>query len=296
MKYLAHRERDGRDKPISIYDVIKGRKSADVEHWEEGVIYFSLWYHTPMKAIVNVRSKKPHFAFINGSDPGHQDGGESLEHSLSKKIVSELSILKVSVYNVSYEIPVKAGRMEHPEQFKDRSYRIDVMLQAEPCAFTSEYGSTRIGVEIKKSNKVKSRKQQHLRNVTDAMVLLEISLWDKITLDDDYNVEKLYNRLGDFWRKEKIAFCLHNPNYKVAYEKHLEKERQQRIRKPEPSNNPMPARTIAHLQPAITTKPSPVGEMPILPAKKENTLTVKRVLIVIAAIIIMVLYYFATVD
>jgi hypothetical protein len=285
MKYLAHRKPDGSDKPISIDDVIKGRKSIDVENWEEGVIYYSLWYYTPMKAVVNVTQKRPHFSFVNGSDPGHQNGGESIEHSFSKKIVSEIKVLKVSVYKKSYEIPIKEGRMEHPEQFRGRDYRIDVLLQAEPCPFTNEYGSTQIGIEIKKSSKVKSRKQYALRNVPEKMVLLEISLWDKITLDDSYNVEKLYRELLDYWKKEKIAFCLHNPNYKIGFAKHKENESRERLQRLEqlkkmipvaPVTKPIPVRTVASEQ-RIT-----------LPERKEHKAKLKSMIVPLLIIIVLI--------
>ncbi len=222
MKYLAHRKPDGSDRPISIYDVIRGRKSDNPEEWAEGKEYYSLWYHTPMKAVV--KGKSPHFAFKSGHATGHDKGGESIEHSLSKQIISELKVLKVAVYGKSYVIPIKQGNVEHPERFRDRGYRIDVVLEAEPCIYTREFGSELIGIEVKKTSRVKSVKKHAVRNLEVQMSVLEITLNPVIKLDENADVELLYKRLTGYWGNERKAFCLHKPNYQEWLKEQKEKE------------------------------------------------------------------------
>lgn len=219
MKFLAHRKSDGSDTEITIYDVIKGRNSDNPELWEEGKRYYSLWYHKPMKAVVNVTEKKPHFAFISGNAAGHSKGGESIEHELSKKIISELKLIKIFAYGKHYEVPILKSKLENPENFRDRNYRIDVLLEAESCLFTEEYGSTRIGIEVNKSSKVKSRKKHAIRNIEEKTILLEISLFNGIKFSNSNDVKHLYNRLAAYWKKEKKAKVLHNPNYKNYQDK-----------------------------------------------------------------------------
>lgn len=95
MKFLAHRKPDGNDKAITIDDVINGRKSKQPLGWEEGVTYYSLWDYHPMKAVVN--GKKPHFAYKGQPPAGHSKGGEGIEHSFSKHVISELPVLKIKL-------------------------------------------------------------------------------------------------------------------------------------------------------------------------------------------------------
>lgn len=293
MKYSAYTDPEGNNRIVTIYDVIKGRKGDHPEDWEEGKIYYSLWYYTPMKAIVKVTKKKPHFAFVNGVAAGHNEGGESLEHSLSKQIVSELKELKVSVYGRSYVIPIEKGRIEHPETFKEWNYRIDVLLEVSKCPFVEEFGSDRIGIEIKKSNGLKARKTNHIRRLSEQIVLLEVLLWDEIKLGGDNDVELLYRRLLGYWEKGVKAVFAHNPNYKEGFKKYQEnKERERQNKIEERKRLILESQTIKpKLARVIPQKPVVVEpKQRIKESKKSRSLFVGFFIVIMILLFVYVFY------
>lgn len=236
MKFLAHKKPDGSDKVITIDDVIKGRKLRNPVGWEERVAYYSLWDYHPMKAVVN--GKKPHFAYKKPPPAGHDKGGEGIEHSFSKHIISELAVLKIRLpkyQNEYFEIPIKGAVLEHPIQYEGRRYRIDVLLEAYPCEFTRKYGSEKIGVEIFKTNKVRTLKRADIRQQDEDIILLEIKLLKEIKLEGS-DVEFLQRRLKAYWGKEKKAICLHTPNHQKNFREQKIKKAMERVQEKDPKS------------------------------------------------------------
>lgn len=292
MKFLAYRRSDGSDKAITIDDVIKGRKLRNPLGWEEGVIYYSLWDYYPMKAVVN--GKKPHFAYKGLPPAGHSKGGEGIEHSFSKHILSELPVLKIRLpkyQNEHYEVPIKGAGLEHPAQYEDRKYRIDVLLEAYPCEFTRKYGSERIGVEIFKSNKTRTLKRADIRQQDEDIILLEVKLLEEIKLQGS-DTEFLMKRLKAYWSKEKSAICLHTPNYKELYKNYQEQKTRKQIEREQEIIYKPPVRFIEPVPVTVPIAESLEPEkqkQPINSTKRTGSPVLNIPLIFIVAVVLIVL-------
>lgn len=220
MKYLAHLKKDGSDDPITIYHIIQSQSSSDHKDYrkfEQGKEYYSLWRFEPMKAIVN-GNKRPHFAYKNSNAKGNGGLGESIEHELSKHVISKLSVLKLSTYKKSYELPILNAKLENPLSYEGRNYRVDVMLEIDDCDFSRYVGTRKIAIEVKKGNAVENEKRSSIGNIDEGIALIEITLFKEIKINSPEEIILLYRRLKGYWEKERYANMLCFP-LKIQREK-----------------------------------------------------------------------------
>lgn len=223
MKYLAHLENNLKSKIISIYDVIKGLNGENPIEWE-GKTYYSLWYNTPMIAKVNSNKQKPHFAFKKGYGGNENSGGgESIEHQLSKKIISDLKVLNIKIGETEGQIKFSEIIIEQP--FENGKYKADLY-----CKISNENNfnfpvNSMIIIELHLTNKVKKSKEKFYRN--NNLTAIEINIWKEIKFEGD--IEKLQRQLNGYFQKQRFAKRLHDPNWKSIVnnrekKKRLEKE------------------------------------------------------------------------
>lgn len=230
MKYLAHLKKDGSDEPITIYHIIHSqskRDHNDYRKYEQGKEYYSLWRFEPMKAIVN-GNKRPHFAYKNSNAKGNGGLGESIEHELSKHVISKLSVLKLSAYKKSYELLILNAKLENPLNYEGRNYRVDVMLEIEDCDFSRYIGTRKIAIEVKKGNAVKKEKRSSIRNIEEGIALVQLTLFDQIKANFPDEIEQLYKRLEGYWRIEQYAEMLCFPLQSQRWAENVEKIKKQK--------------------------------------------------------------------
>lgn len=219
MKYLAHLENNLKSKIISIYDVIKGLNGENPIEWE-GKTYYSLWYNTPMIAKVNSNKQKPHFAFKKGYGGNENSGGgESIEHQLSKKIISDLKVLNIKIGEIEGRIKFSEVIIEQP--FENGKYKADLY-----CKISNENNfnfpvNSMIIIELHLTNKVKKSKEKFYRN--NNLTAIEINIWKEIKFEGD--IEKLQRQLNGYFQKQRFAKRLHDPNWKSIVNKREEKKR-----------------------------------------------------------------------
>lgn len=218
MKYLAHLENNRESRIVSIYDVIKGLNGENPIEWEERT-YYSLWYNTPMVAKVNSSKRKPHFAFKKGFGGNENSGGgESIEHQLSKKIISDLKVLNLKIGEIEGELKFSEIIIEQP--FENGKYSADLFCKiSEENNFNFPVNSM-IVIELHLSNKVKKSKEKFYRdhNITS----IEINIWKEIKFAGD--IEKLLRQLKGYFQKQRFAKRLHDPNWKNIIHKRVEKK------------------------------------------------------------------------
>lgn len=219
MKYLAHLENNLDSKIISIYDVIKGLNGEKPREWE-GKTYYSLWYNTPMIAKVNSNKQKPHFAFKKGYGGNENSGGgESIEHQLSKKIISDLKVLYIKIGETEGKIKFSEIIIEQP--FENGKYKADLY-----CKISNENNfnfpvNSMIIIELHLTNKVKKSKEKFYRN--NNLTAIEINIWKEIKFEGD--IEKLQRQLKGYFQKQRFAKRLHDPNWKSIVNKREENKR-----------------------------------------------------------------------
>ncbi len=219
MKYLAHLENNLESRIISIYDVIKGLNGENPIEWEERT-YYSLWYNTPMIAKVNSSKRKPHFAFKKGFGGNENSGGgESIEHQLSKKIISDLKVLNLKIGEIEGELKFSEIIIEQP--FENGKYSADLF-----CKISDENNfnfpvNSMIVIELHLSNKVKKSKEKFYRNHN--LTSIEINIWKEIKFAGD--IEKLQRQLKGYFQKQRYAKRLHDPNWKNIIHKREEKKK-----------------------------------------------------------------------
>ncbi|WP_159086005.1 hypothetical protein [Flavobacterium faecale] len=222
MKYHAHLENNLNSEIVSIFDVKNGLNSKFPKIWENRE-YYSLSHFTPMKAVVNTKSKTPHFAFKNGGGGNENSGtGESIEHQLSKEIIYDKKSLKLKIGEIQDTLMFSEIFIEKP--FENGLFRTDLYAKIkENNKFELPVDSFLI-IEIHKTNKVTKTKQQFFRDNNYAAI--EIDLYKEIKFDNDLN--KLYRQLSGYFDKERYARTLHNPNYikqKIERERKVEEKR-----------------------------------------------------------------------
>lgn len=213
MKYLAHLEKNGSSKIVSIYEVIKALNSANAENWEKRE-YYSLWYLTPMVAKPGRGKVSPHFAFKKGLGGNENSGGgESLEHDLAKKILYDQKYLSLKFKRVS-EI-LKFSEIKIEERFPGIKRSADLFAKVSHENKLSIPKDSYIAIEIHRSNRISGSKkiayQKH--NIRS----IEIDIDKDIRFNG--NIEILQNRLEGYFKYPREARTLHNPDYKKRYEK-----------------------------------------------------------------------------
>ncbi|MEN7550087.1 hypothetical protein AAG747_19355 [Rapidithrix thailandica] len=270
MKYLAHLENNPDSKIISIYDVIQGLNGETPSAWE-GRTYFSLWHHIPMIAKVNSTKQKPHFAF----KPGHggnknSGGGESIEHQLSKKIISDLKSLNIKIGEIEDSIFFSEVIIEQP--FEDGKYKADLYCRI--CK-ENKFGfpvNSMIIIELHLSNRVKNSKKKFYRN--NNLTAIEVDIWHKIKFQGD--VQKLQKQLSGYFRKQRFAKRLHDPNWETIINgrecsNELPKQEEIEAKKPELPSFERERAKITHVEqkslpvetsPNIDLKPSELHTKP----------------------------------
>ena len=175
----------------------------------EGKEFYSLWRFVPMKAIVNTKMKKPHFAYKKGGGGNENSGtGESIEHELAKKEIYNRKSLLLKIGDIEDTLIFSEISIEKP--FENRLYQVDLYAKIkEDNKFEFPIDSFLI-IEIHKTHKVSKTKQQFFRDKNYAAV--EIKLYKTIKYKD--NLEDLQEHLVNFFNKPTFGKFLHDPLYK----------------------------------------------------------------------------------
>jgi hypothetical protein len=222
MKYLAHLENNLESKIVSIYEVKNGLNSTKPQLWENKE-YYSLWYLTPMKAIVNTAKKAPHFSFKNGGGGNENSGsGESIEHQLAKKTIYDKKALTLRIGEIEDTLNFSDIIIE--QQFENGLYKADLFAKIENTNKFDFPPNSYLIIEIHKTNKVSKTKQQFFRDKNFAAI--EIELFDKIKYDND--LEKLQRQLSGYFDKLRYAKTLHDPYY-IRHKQEREKREADRM-------------------------------------------------------------------
>jgi len=222
MKYLARLEKDQQSKIISIYHVIRGLNGENPSQWERRT-YYSLWKLNPMIAKVYSNKQNPHFAFKKGFGGNENSGGgESIEHQLSKEIISDLKTIHIKMGEISGKLYFSEILIEKP--FENGKYEADLYCKiSNENNFNFPIGSMLV-IEFHKTNRVKKSKEKFYRDHN--LAAIEIDVWDKIKFQG--NIEKLQNQLKGYFQKPRFAKRLHDPNWKkIKAQRERKKEIQQ---------------------------------------------------------------------
>lgn len=222
MKYLARLENNLNSEIVSIFDVKNGLNSKFPQIWENRE-YYSLWYLTPMKAVVNTKAKASHFAFKNGGGGNENSGtGESIEHQISKKIIYDKKSLKLKIGKIQDTLMFSEIFIE--KSFENGLFITDIYAKIEKNNKFELPVDSFLIIEIHKTNKVTKTKQQFFRDNNYAAI--EIDLYKEIKFDND--LDKLHRQLSGYFDKERYARTLHDPNYikhKIERERKVEEKR-----------------------------------------------------------------------
>lgn len=208
MKYLAHIDKSLNSRIISIYDVIQGLNGDTPQEWEERT-YYSLWYNTPMIAKVNSVKQRPHFAFKKGFGGNENSGGgESLEHQLSKKVITDLKSLRIKIGDIEDTLLFSEMIIEQP--FKNSKYQADLYCKiANSNKFNFQVDSM-IVIELHRTNKVTKSKQRFYRD--NNIAAIEVDIYKEIKYKG--NIEQLQKELIGYFKRKRFAKRLHDPNWK----------------------------------------------------------------------------------
>lgn len=224
MKYLAHLENKLESKIVSIYEVKNGLNSNKPQLWENRE-YYSLWFLTPMKAVVNTSIRAPHFSFKNGRGGNENSGtGESIEHQLAKKIIYDKKALTIKIGKIEDTIKFSEIFIEKP--FDNGLYKADLFARIENTNKFDFAPNSYLIIEIQKTHKVSKTKQQFFRDKNIAAI--EIELFDKIKYEDD--LEKLQRQLSGYFEKPRYAKTLHDPFY-IKHKQEREREKREADKK-----------------------------------------------------------------
>lgn len=229
MKFLAHLQKDLKDEPISIYDVIRGFNGKNPEFWEKRT-YYSLIDGIPMKAVVNTIKKKPHFAVKKGyGGNDNSGGGESIEHQLAKKVIYDNKFLKIKIGSIRdtiffskiiIEQPIKKKNSKNEKERIGR--RADLYVQIANRNSFDFLVSKGLIIEIYKSNKVSLVKRNFYRKFD--IPSIEIKINKEIKFNG--NVGKLYKELKECLSNEINATNLHDP----FWEKHQKERKEKQLK------------------------------------------------------------------
>ena len=208
MKYLAYIENSLDSNVISIYDVHAGMNSKNPGVWEKRE-YYSLWYLTPMIAKVNTTKIAPHFAFKVGAGGNENSGGgESLEHDLSKKTISDLKKLHIRMWGKEDYLYFSEVKIEY--RLENGKYIPDLYAKIEKeNKFEYAVGSY-LAIELHWKNRVHPSKKEYYR--IQNIAVIEIDLNKAIKYKDD--LYKLQTQITRFFEALQPAKSLHNPNFR----------------------------------------------------------------------------------